>query len=152
MNKRMCEIRHLLGTEYHLCESYGQQEWEWKLYKMYRDPAVYYSNENKPIMTSKDHSIDDLYKYAKEHHRLNEYEIIKKICTYIAVVMMVLAIANLFLKNNIIRGLVLGVDIMVIIIVSTFYTIRSKNQDIQMQETLEFFRRYNDESNKKVDS
>lgn len=68
MNK-MAKIRTMLDCkDYHLSED---SDGNWVLYYRYEDLNLYFDDNNKPIMTSKDSNINDLYKYAKKHRSTN---------------------------------------------------------------------------------
>lgn len=149
MNKKELKIRKLLGYEdYHL---YSENDFEnWKLFKKYKNFERYISNENKPIMTSETHTIDDLYKFAKKHHKIDESKGTSTTLITIAFINLFIAIVNLFLKINYIRGFIMGINLTILIISFTKLIIADKNMkvfDLECEEEFERFKQIHGDKN-----
>ena len=68
-------------------------------------------------MTSESNTIDDLYEFAKKHHKIDVTKSILMVNTIICFVsMIVLALNIIFFNNDFIRYFILGIDIAIIII------------------------------------
>lgn len=142
MSNKINEIRKLLGNEYHLYEGVSINGIKWILYRRYLDSKVYFSNDNEAIMSSETNTIDDLYKFAKDHHKVDEIEVELTIDSIIAFLLMILQIINFaVLKNDYIKGLILGSDLMIIISCLTKLIIVEKNNKKELNEIREQFKR-----------
>lgn len=148
MKNRERKIRKLLGDKFHLCISYENSldDPKWSLYRNYVDSKVYFSNDNKIIMSSETNTIDDLYEYAKEHHQIDEHFIMSKSNVIIAWIFMLITIINIILfKNDILRGFIFGVDIMIIFYSILSYIIWNKNWKVRMLELRENLKKISSE-------
>ena len=138
------EIRKLLGDRFHLCVSYedGFDNPKWILFRNYDDSKVYFSNDNGVIMSSETNTIDELYEYAKSHHQIDEHFSIGRLNIIMAWVCMILMIINIILfKNETLRGLLIGIDLMIIIYSIVSHHIWNKNWKVRMLELRENFLR-----------
>ena len=139
--KSIEEIRKLLGNDYHLSVKYSVFEskiQEWKLYRNYNDTRVYFSPDNKLIMSNETNTIDDLYNFAKKHHKIDEHLYMSKFNIIIAWLCLLLVILNIvFFKNDIIRGFILGIDFMIIVSSLVSHNIWNKNWKVNMLELQE---------------
>ena len=140
---RIEKIIKILGDEYHLSAFIGLEEVKyWVLYKKYRDPKMYFSEDNKAIMASDNNSLDELYDFAKKHHKINEHIILNLVNVVIALITLVLVVVNaIFIKSELLRGVFLGVDLSMWINVVVGYVIYKKNQRVDYLETIEYMRR-----------
>lgn len=140
MNEKENKIRKLLGNEYHLCTHYDEDLnlKYWVLHRHYKDPKICFSDLNKPIMTSDDSTIDDLYNFAKKHHKINIQRaavMVNLIITYICLIILIL---NSFIFNSdFIRYFVLGMDIEIIIINLVLWKFDNHNFNVDMLELKE---------------
>ena len=140
MNEKEKNIIKLLGNEYHLCTHYDEELnlKYWVLHRHYKDPKIYFSDLNKPIMTSDDSTIDDLYNFAKKHHKINIQRaavMVNLIITYICLIILIL---NSFIFNSdFIRYFVLGMDIEIIIINLVLWKFDNHNFNVDMLELKE---------------
>lgn len=138
MKYRISKIRKLLGNDYHLCTELSINGFEWTLYKNYLDTKIYYSSDNEAIMSSKTNSLDDLYKFAKDHHRINEIAVETYIYSIIATLLLIIQIINIaVIKNDYIKGLILGANYMIIIsclVKLVVLTINSKKEENEIKE------------------
>lgn len=155
--EKMNEIRELLGNNYHLCEDFSSISHEWKLFRKYDDPVVYYSADNKAIMTSEENTIDELYDFAKTHHRINEHRQMGKMTIHIATIICIVCLINVFFfQSKLIHGFVLGVDVILFVYSFVSHNIYCKNLDIDLLESYEMYKKsveiYENESNKETDS
>ena len=108
--KRLNKLRKYTKDKYHLCVSTDLEKNEWQLYKRYVDQDVYFSKDNKAIMTSEANTIEELEKYLKEHYEPSFWDVVNKASLYIMAVLWVLYIAVLiiFKKSTYFSGFLLG--------------------------------------------
>lgn len=141
--ERIEKIRKILGDEYHLSAFVGLEEVKyWVLYKKYRDSKIYYSEDNKPIMASDNNSLDELYDFAKKHHKIDEHIVLNLVDVVIALITLVLVVVNgFFIKSELLRGVFLGVDLLMWINVVVGHIIYKKNQEVDFLETIEYIER-----------
>ncbi len=109
MNKKMRKIRKLLGEDYHICETLDIENGNsWVLYSTCNNNSIsYFSKYNKPIMTSEKNTLDELYAFAKRHHKLNGYLVSFVLLIY-AWFVFILSILNVFICSKLVNGFVLG--------------------------------------------
>lgn len=140
----MKEIRRLLGEDYHLSETIGGDYFndvptEWHLYKKYADLDVYYSDDNKEIMSSKTHTMEDLYKFAKTHHKIDGVSVSKCILSVCLLINCILAWVNVVINSPVIRVIVIVNAIELL----AFYCFLSycwgQNMDVKFLEIKEGF-------------
>lgn len=141
--ERIEKIRKILGDEYHLAASIGLGEIKyWVLYKKYRDPKMYFSEDNKAIMASDNNSLDELYDFAKKHHKIDEHIVLNLVDVVIALIILELVVVNgVFIKSELLRGVFLGVDLLMWINVVVGHVIYKKNQKVDFLETIEYIER-----------
>lgn len=144
MMEKLEKIRKILGKDYHLCVGYDPicENVEWKLFKKYTDLNVYYSNDNKAIMNSDDNTIDELYEYAKTHHKINENFAFRKIWIYLSIMTNIIFIINIvFIHSGILSGIILGVYVSLFLnnIIGSY--IFNKNLKVEMLEHRENFKK-----------
>lgn len=137
------KIRKMLGKRFHLSVSLEGEKLEttkWKLFRKYEngDP-IYYSKDNKAIMTSETHTEEDLYKFAKSHKKYDLYETNKKERILILSIMIVLATINMFINLNTISIIVLTVDFTIMFQMFIEIFIDNKNFKVDMLEMRENF-------------
>lgn len=146
MSEKESKIRKFLGNEYHLCSHYeGLNLEKWYLFKNYKNPKIYFSDINKPIMTSENNTIDDLYEFAKKHHKIDVTKSILMVNTIICFVSMIVLVLNIiFFNNDFIRYFILGIDIAIIIIDIVIYKASNHNFDVDMLEYKEMLRDINE--------
>lgn len=125
------KIRKMLGKNYHLSVS---SKGEWLLFRKYDDWDKYISPNNKAIMTSKTTTEDELLKFAKEHKRYDELEIRCTVRSLILFVAVILSFMNCWLSSELIRGIVLGIDIAIIIIAFAELLVTEHNFKITKKE------------------
>lgn len=138
------KIRELLGNDYHLFTKYSDNLdiEEWHLHRNYKDAKIYLSEDNKEIMSSENHTLEDLYDFAKKHHRISIAPTFSKIIVYIMIGIMILCALNIiFWHNKYISTFVLGFDIAIIIADIILFTLDNKNFDVDMLELNEYFER-----------
>jgi hypothetical protein len=109
MNKKIRKIRRLLGNDYHLSETLDMEKGNsWVLYSTCNNnPIYYFSKYNKPIMTSEKNTLDELYTFAKKHHKLNDY-LVSFVLSIYAWFVFILSILNIFICSKWVNGFVLG--------------------------------------------
>ncbi len=125
------KIRKMLGKNYHLSVS---SEGEWFLYRKYDDWDKYMSSNNKAIMTNKTNTEGELLKFAREHNRYDETKIRCTVRNLILFVAVILSFMNCWLSSELIRGIVLGIDIAIIIIAVVELLVSEHNFKIEKKE------------------
>ena len=109
--KKEKKIRKLLGERFHLhVDNHGN----WKLFRKYNDLEIYFSNENTEIMNSEDNSEKELLKFAKKNRKYNVEKSITNITSVILWLAAGLAFVNIFISSEIVRGFVLGIDLLAV--------------------------------------
>lgn len=107
--KNEFKIRRMLGENYFL---HSDNEGNWKLFRWYENKDLYFSEHNKPIMTSETHTEKELFKYAKKN-RVYDFErlhLFKGVCIAWLVFLFCI-IKNIFLNNSFTNGIWLGLTI-----------------------------------------
>lgn len=109
--KKEKKIRKLLGERFHLhVDNHGN----WKLFRKYNDLEIYFSNENTEIMNSEDNSEKELLKFAKKNRKYNVEKSITNITSVILWLAAGLAFVNIFISSEIVRGFVLGINLLAV--------------------------------------
>ena len=137
------KIRELLRGRYHLYSEFSQGKKKWRLYKKYEncDP-IYYSEDNEAIMTSETHTEEELYQFAKSHHKIDIHESNRKLRMIIFVIVFILCFINFFVKDNyIIDTIVFTADTILIIWMTYEHVIWEKNWKVDMLESCENIKR-----------
>lgn len=94
------EIRKLLGKDYHLSiVTDGKELKQWILFKKYKDTDVYFSKDNKSIMSSEENTEEELYEFAKKHHRLDYREVEARVRIISLICVFILSIINIFIDG-----------------------------------------------------
>lgn len=109
--KKEKKIRKLLGERFHL---YVDNHGNWKLFRKYSDLEIYLSNENTEIMNSENNSEKELLKFAKKNRKYNVEKSITTITLVILWLAASLAFINIFISSEVIRGFVLGIDLLAV--------------------------------------
>lgn len=127
------KIRGMLGYKYHLCSN---NDGEWVLYRYYRDPEVYFSKDNKAIMSYKTDTEEDLYEYLKAHREWNLDLIITKTIGAILFVVWLMAVINIFKHSDTLR-LVIAAGFLPNIIISLVMSIvRHHNMKVSYRDLM----------------
>ena len=72
------ELNSILDSNYfHICTSIQGDKVEWSIYYKNLSEKEYYSNENKPLLTSKENTISDIYELRDRFERAKEKEFIE---------------------------------------------------------------------------
>ena len=153
--EKMNKIRKLLGRRFHLSTEYGGENCElmqWKLFKNYEngDP-IYWSDDNKAIMSSGTHTIDDLYKFAKSHKKYDVERFILRMNTIILLIMVLVSFANIFINSVIIRTIVLTCDAILMLWLGAVTYVSNKNWKVDKLEMQENWKRRREELFKKLE-
>lgn len=108
--KKLDELRKYTKDKYHFCVSTNLEKNEWQLYRRYIDQDVYFSQDNKAIMTSETNTIEELEKYLKEHYEPSFWDVVNNASLCIMAVLWVLYIVVLiiFKKSTYFSGFLLG--------------------------------------------
>lgn len=109
--KTIQKIRKQLGNDYHLGITDKGFGIDWALYKNYDDPEVYFSKDNKAVMTSKTHTLHDLEEFAKKHEKLTYTNFEFPLVMTYMILTLILSIANFWLKKTIISGFIYGINL-----------------------------------------
>ena len=142
------EIRKLLGNRYHLYVGMEEDKIEWRLFKRYENgDNIYYSADNKAIMTSETHTEEELYQFAKSHRKIDLHKSNLKLRMIIFVIIFILCFINFFVKDNfIIDTIVFTADAILLIWMICEHIIYTKNWKVDMLELKENFKRLRDEN------
>ena len=158
MNKEINKIRKLLGNRYHLCTSIGEdfEVNEWHLFRRYDDTKVYFSKDNEKIMSSETNTLEDLMKFAKKHHKIDEHVAINNTVLIVLWIAFIVCLINPFVWNSgYIRAIVLTIDFFGILITFVSHIVWNKNWKVEMCELDENYKenmkRLMKEFNEKVD-
>lgn len=108
--KKLNELRKYTKDKYHFCVSTDLEKNKWQLYRRYIDQDVYFSQDNKAIMTSETNTTEELEKYLKEHYEPSFWDVVNNASIYIMAVLWVLYITVLiiFKKSTYFSGFLLG--------------------------------------------
>lgn len=134
--KKINKIRKMLGDRYHLSvESNGVEIINWVLFKNYSngDP-IYWSKDNRSIMRSEENTLEDLYKFAKTHQKLDLDKVILRVSLWILTVALIICIINFYFHSNILRTIIWTIDAMVILIDAVVHIVFNKNFKVDMRE------------------
>ena len=107
---KLNELKKYTKDKYHLCIKTDLEKNEWTLYRRYIDQDVYFSQDNKAIMTSETNTIEELEKYLKEHYEPSFWDVVDNASLCIMAVLWVLYIVVLiiFKKSTYFSGFLLG--------------------------------------------
>ena len=133
------KIRKLLGNDYHLgveinWDNNGYEKTTWKLFRRYNDSKMYFSTDNKAIMTSEENNEEELLKFAKEHHKYNYTRVHEIYRIIVAAIVAIVLIANIFINNSYIRAIGLSIDTYLIIDCFISFKIIDHNQKIEWKQ------------------
>ena len=131
--KNESKIRRLLGNDYHLFVSYDNDEVKWLLFKNYDNPKVYFSKDNEAIMSSETHTEEELLKYAKEHHNINEHCIMNSTRCIMLIITLILATVNIFLHDVVLRTIILSVNTVFMIEIIISELVYNHNHNVKMR-------------------
>lgn len=110
--KESKKVRKLLGNKFHLCEK-GDNEW--LLFRRYENgDKIYFSEDNKAIMTSETYTYADLLEFAKKHKKIDVSKTITSGSVFYAWIWFFINLINLFFIHS---------DILTIITITTVYTV-----------------------------
>ncbi len=142
--RREKEIRKLLGDRFHLMIEYTEN-WEteqWVLFKKYEncDP-IYWSKDNKAILSSDKNTVDELYQFAQAHHKIDYFKTNNIVRTILIIVIFLISIINIFLENEPISILVLVSDLWYFIWLIVDWIILGKNYKVDFLEARENIKR-----------
>lgn len=101
------KIIEWLGNDYHLSivNNPGKPD-RWYLYRYYSDPDLYFSNDNRAVMTSEKHTYKQLYNFAKKSRMVNIPLLNSYTRLGITAITLILATINLVLSNTILRVII----------------------------------------------
>lgn len=125
------KIRRMLGTKYHLCTD--NEGW-WVLYRYYNDADLYFSPDNKAVMSSDTHTEEDLIKYLKKHGEWDLHIVIMNCNFVISLLVLFLSIVNVFLRITTLRGIIFGWLLMSLTISIINNCVMHHNSNVTMRE------------------
>lgn len=134
------KIRKLLENEYHLCVTYKDKKSEWKLFKKYDNPNIYFSKDNKVIMTSKTNTYEKLLKYAKDHRKYNLTKILSIQFMISSLCLLVLSILNIFISDVGIRNFLFGANFITLISLTTISIVNRRNFNVEAMNYQEWIK------------
>ena len=127
------KIRKMLGDKYHLCSN---DNGEWVLYRYYQDPEIYFSKDNKAIMSYKTDTEEDLYEYLKAHKEWNLDLIITKTIGAILFVIWIIAVINIFKHNDTLRLIIAAGFLPNVIISLVMSIVRCHNIKVRYRDLM----------------
>lgn len=134
------KIREWLGDRYHLCiEHLGKGKYDWYLYKKYEncDPVMF-SKANQPIMTSKNNTEEQLYNFAKAHHKISYEKSNRDFRTFMIYGILALSIINIiFFRLPELSWAIFGADIVFLGWITMDWIIAEKNHKVNILEIIE---------------
>ncbi len=133
------KIRMLLGNDYHLCvevnwDADGCKITTWKLFRKYNDSKMYFSTDNKAIMTSEENTEEQLLKFAKEHHKYDYIKVHNWLRVIVSYLVAMMLIANVFISNNYIRAIGLSIDAYLLIDCFISFIVMDHNEKVKMKQ------------------
>lgn len=134
------EIRKLLGRDYHLSIETDGRELKWILFKNYKDTAIYFSEDNKAIMSSEKNTEEELYEFAKKHHRLDYRKVEDQVIGISLTCVLIISIINIFM-DGIFSQFVLTSELWLLVWMFVNHRIFNNNWKIDMLELSESFER-----------
>ena len=142
--RREKEIRELLGDRFHLMIEYTEN-WEtehWVLFKKYEncDP-IYWSKDNKAILSSDKNTDDELYQFAKTHHKIDYFKTSQSVRNILIIVTLFLSIINIFFRNELICVFALTSNLWFLIWLTIDWIILDKNYKVDFLEAKENIKR-----------
>lgn len=143
------EIRKLLGKDYHLSIETDGRELKWILFKNYKDTDVYLSKDNKPIMSSEENTEEELYEFAKKHHRLDYREVEDRAIRISLICVFILSIINIFI-DGVLLEFVLISDFWLLIWMFVNHKIFINNWKVDTLELHENFQKRKKEISKQL--
>lgn len=137
--KNESKIRKLLGNDYHLgvemnWNNDGYEITTWKLFRRYNDSKMYFSTDNKAIMTSEENTEEELLKFAKENHKYDYTRVHGIFRVIVAAIVAIILLANVFINNSYIRTIGLSIDTYLIIDSFISFIIINHNQRIEWKQ------------------
>lgn len=135
MLKKEFEIRRLLNNnKYHLCVTYDLDSVKWSLYKKYDG---WLEDGSKPIMTNLTHTEKDLMNFAKKHREYNANDFYIRTAISILIIEWVLIFGNCIFRSDILRGIILGMNICLFVLAIVSLILISHNQKVIDRELKE---------------
>ena len=136
--KKYEKIRYYLGDSYHLHECYtADNKWEFKLYRKYEG---WMKDNSGPIMTSEDHTYEDLYKFAKKHRKYNIRLILPWAYMALAWIALILSFIGGYTHNDSLRYISRGIDISIFVICPVHIILSWHNSKVELMEIEERFK------------
>ena len=148
----MMKIRMAMDNKhYHLHE---ECKWDennnlietWKLFEKHDDWMI---DDSEAIMTSEENTIEELYKFVKEHREVDLESVLAKSTPIIFLIITIIAIINIFIHDTLLRGVILGADLIGIIYILIRYEVSEKNFKFRMKKLDEYWNKKFEEVRKK---
>lgn len=150
MRKDMWKIRRMIDDRYyHLTEIC---EWDensriketWKLFEKH---DYWLTDGSKAIMTSETHTNEDLYKFVKKNRTIDLDRVLGISTIIILAIICIISILNCYLHNAMLRGFILGIDLICIIFVLIRWEVSEKNWKFRMKKLNERWERLKENKN-----
>ncbi len=139
--EKIKKIIKLLGSDYRLSLKYDGSI-KWILFKKYIDSEIYFSEDNKPIMSSKQNSLNELLDFAKKHHKWNYCNFaFPTILSSLLLLLIFEHINILVFKNKYLDGVFGGINLGCAIGLLIYNAIRIHNDKIELLEIDECYKR-----------
>lgn len=144
MEKDYSKVRKLLGDNYHLKMEYKDKKVSWVLFRKYDDPKIYFSKDNRPIMTSETNTYEELLEYAKKHRKYNLERILSVQFMVSSSLLLIISIINIFINNIGIRYFLLGANFITLLTLLTISIISRRNFNVISNKYLEWLKDKNE--------
>lgn len=143
--KKEFEIRRMLGENYHLSTEYGCYDDDykiikWVLFEKFDNPKVYFSDDNKAIMSSDTHTWEELEKFAKENRNYDFRDVMKTIVIIEEVLCGINIVGILLCFNNFVKGFIIGSIISIVFIDLIIFIMQDHNHKVKMKKLRRLFR------------
>ena len=107
-----------------------------------RDIDLYYSEANKPIMSSNKNTIDELEEYLKKHYEYDLYKIFQKASSIIMWISATIFFINMLTVNNkITTAISLGINIANFIYLIIYSIVDCHNLNVYLYESFEWLQK-----------
>lgn len=137
--KKLNQLRKYTKDKYHFCVSTDLEKNQWQLYRRYIDQDVYFSKDNKAIMTSETNTIEELEKYLKKHYEPSFSDVVNKASLYIMAILWVLYIIVLiiFKGSTYFSGFLLGGLVINLVYLVISARLNQRHYDVVFLELVE---------------
>lgn len=144
----MWKIRRMIDDRYyHLTE---EAKWDenynlvetWKLFEKH---DYWLTDGSEAIMSSETNTYEDLYKFVKKNRTIDLDSVLGISTIIILAINVIISIINCYLHNAMLRGFILGIDLICMIFVLIRWEVSGKNWKFRMKKLDERWERLMEE-------